>query len=223
MSHNSHLSSADPSGWDQLFNTYQEVGIAESSGRHRLNKRRSVLRLVPKGRTGAEIGVFTGLFAPILAEVCKPKKLFLVDPWDKLHGSHFPNWGAYTNHVRVPTAGAQQAAAIRAKEMDCDCEVVKEFSTEWLKSLSPNALDWVYLDASHKFEDVVADLKHIDTILSDDGIILGDDCWISNNGQVGEIYNALYAFCEHEEYALLHLDEYGQWAIKRKRDIVSRR
>ncbi|WP_147391899.1 class I SAM-dependent methyltransferase [Paracoccus onubensis] len=207
-------------GWDELSDMYQEVLTAESSGRHRINQRRSVLRLVPKNGVGAEIGVFTGLFAPVLDEICKPTKLYLVDPWDKLHGTHFPDWGAYTNQVRVPTAGAKKAAELRASYMSCMAEVVTAFSGEWLKTQNKGALDWVYLDANHKFDEVLSDLRDIDAVLAENGIILGDDAWVQKTGEINGVCEALYTFCREQNYLIIHLDGHGQWAIKRTRDVI---
>lgn len=207
--------------WNKLNDMYQEVLTAESSGRHRINQRRSVLRLVPRNGIGAEIGVFTGLFAPILDEVCKPAKMYLVDPWDRLHGTHFPNWGAYTNDVRVPTAGARKAAELRASYMNCEAEVITAFSEEWLKIQKKGALDWVYLDANHKFEEVLADLRRIDAVLAENGIILGDDGWVQKNGEINGVCKALHTFCRERDYLIMHLDEHGQWAIKRAQDVLT--
>lgn len=206
----------------KLDSLYQEVAIAEFSGKHRIEQRKHLLRLIPKGGVGAEIGVFTGLFSEVLAEICQPKKIFLVDPWDKLHGSHYPNWGGYTNNVRVPTDGAKLAVKIRSKEMSCKSKIVCDYSGEFLGSLKKGSLDWVYLDANHEESSVMNDLNSIHNVIKDDGIISGDDCWISNDMRPNGVYLAISRFCSEKKYRIVHLDAFGQWAIVKHELITAR-
>lgn len=202
---------------NKLENLYQEVGIAESSRMHRIEQRKPLLRLIPKGGIGAEIGVFTGLFSEVLAEICQPEKLYLIDPWDKLHGTHYPNWGDYTNNVRVPTEGAKLAVRIRAEKMSCKSKIVCKFSGDWLRSQDKNYLDWVYLDANHQKDAVISDLNMIHEVVKPNAIISGDDCWVSPGPKFNEVYSALIHFCAVKKYQFIHLDSFGQWAIARSK------
>ncbi|MEM9221422.1 MAG: class I SAM-dependent methyltransferase [Pseudomonadota bacterium] len=168
---------------------------------------------MPKDAVGAEIGVFTGLFSNVIAEVCKPKQLFLVDPWNLLHGSHYPNWGAYTAHKRLPTHDAETATRARAEMMECRCDVIKAFSIEWLSSKPKESLDFVYLDAAHHFEAVLADLQAIHRVLKPGGVILGDDAWVKSRTEMSDVYQAVTEFSTEAGFRILHLDSVGQWAI----------
>ena len=75
----------------------------------RLEKRRWVLELLPKGGVGVEIGVFRGHFSNLICQIAQPRKLYLVDPWTTL-GETF-GWGkAYTNFDTLPTRVAREDA-----------------------------------------------------------------------------------------------------------------
>ena len=78
----------------------------------RLEKRRWVLELLPKGGVGVEIGVFRGHFSNLICQIAQPRKLYLVDPWTTL-GETF-GWGkAYTNFDTLPTRVARAASGFR--------------------------------------------------------------------------------------------------------------
>lgn len=46
----------------------------------RLEGRRWILHMVPKGGVGAEIGVFRGHFSDQICRIVQPSKLYLIDP-----------------------------------------------------------------------------------------------------------------------------------------------
>lgn len=196
-----------------LYEKCPQLRDAEKYGNHRLNQRHAVLKYAPKNGVGAEIGVFTGMFSEVLAMKTHPQKMFLVDPWEKLHGDFFPNWGRYTSYQSVPTSDAMAAATLRSTKMSCDCEVVNDFGIEWLQTFSAPFLDWVYLDAKHTYEAALADLHQIARYLKPTGVIMGDDAWIDSVQQDFGVAAALHEFIEERPFELLYLDNYGQWAI----------
>src|SRR5262245_24992588 len=54
---------------------------AEALAPHRVAERKFLLQFIPENSTGAEIGVFTGLFSSVLAAERKISKVTFVDPW----------------------------------------------------------------------------------------------------------------------------------------------
>lgn len=204
-----------PSHLPDYYQAHPEIEVVETNGKHRLNPRRNILNLVPKRNIGAEIGVFTGLFSEVLVEETEPMKLFLVDPWEKLHGSHFPNWGAYTSQLSIETKAIREAAQYRAQCLDCDCEIVVDFAESWLSKYKEPFLDWVYLDANHKYNSVLRDLVSIDRVLKPGGMILGDDCWVNPSGRKSDVFYSISDFSREYFYNIIRLDAHGQWAMVR--------
>ena len=79
----------------------------------RRKERLWVLRLVPPGGIGLEVGVFRGCFSESICEIAKPRKLYLVDPWT-LSGETF-GWGKeYTCFGTLETAVARRETELRA-------------------------------------------------------------------------------------------------------------
>lgn len=198
-----------------LYSKYPELKMLEQNGDHRLEARKAVLRHAPKQAIGAEIGVFTGLFSDILAEEIPSQCIYLVDPWSKLHGTHFPNWGTYTAQVALSTHIAKEATLARAETADSKCVVVEDFGTDWLAKHENPFLSWVYLDANHSYASVMTDLNAISRCLLPDGVIMGDDMWVNANGKISDVYFAVRQFSKNAGFDLIHIDQYGQWAIKR--------
>jgi hypothetical protein len=93
---------------------------------------------------------------------------------------------------------------------------VEDFASDWIDKKRGQFLDWVYLDANHAYPSVMNDLKHIDQALYQNGVIMGDDCWVRSDFQHSDVYYAVHDFCRDHSYKILHMDEHGQWAITRE-------
>jgi predicted O-methyltransferase YrrM len=137
--------------------------------------RRFMRHFVKPGGVGAEIGVFWAHFAEILADEFRPTKLYLVDPWHRLHGEAYPNWGRYTNFGKLTT----QETLDRARDLETRypgvVEVWVDYGIDFLEGMPDGHFDWIYLDANHVYKDVKADLMAILPKLKPTGIIMGDD------------------------------------------------
>jgi hypothetical protein len=53
--------------------------------------------------------------------------------------------------------------------------VIVDFGEKFLKSIPPSHLDWVYLDASHDYQNTLDELAAAITAVRNGGWILGDD------------------------------------------------
>src|SRR5260221_13426582 len=144
--------------------------------------RRFVLDLIPSDSVGAEIGVFTGLFSSILARDRRISKVTFVDPWWKAFGSHYPDWGIYTDYGRLSTQSAYEVARIRVSRCGLPNRFVEvAFSYDWLAAQPDRSLDWAYLDSTHDYEGTKRELQLLDRKISHTGIILGDDWYLDPN------------------------------------------
>lgn len=207
----------------EMYRRFPDLKVLETNGKHRLNVRRHVLKLAPKGSIGAELGVYTGMFSEILEHDLKPSVFYLVDPWSKLHGDYYPNWGPYSSNLSLSTEAAKAATLHRAKGFQSENVIVNDFSSNWLPSLSSIKLDWVYLDAGHQYSKVMKDLHAIDKALGQDGVIMGDDIWVKSLTEKSEVFYAVRDFSREMGYEILRIDGHGQWAVKRIADEFARR
>jgi Methyltransferase domain len=166
------------------------------------------LEQLPKGATGAEVGVFRGEFTRHIVRVTTPKELHLIDGWWALYGERFPNWGAYTEFGRLTTTRAYEEALAAAPEgnfhVGDDVEILSTFSDGYF--------DWVYLDTTHRYEHTLAELAVLDQKAR---IIAGDD-WHEDpsHGHHG-VCRAVREFCASNGWRLGPIDPFGQWIITR--------
>lgn len=158
---------------------------AEFLNNHRIRARVELANLLPKQSVGAEMGVFTGLFSTILLEVARPKKMYFIDPWWKEFGSHYPDWGLYTDRGKLSTAAAHRLASQRIKRhaRETNVEILVEYSTRFLLKVPDNYLDWIYLDSTHSYEGTRAELSALRTKVKSGGIVAGDD-WQETIGRM---------------------------------------
>jgi len=182
----------------------------------RLRQRRWVLELLPKGGIGAEIGVFRGHFSDLICEIAQPKKLYLIDPWTTI-GETF-GWGkAYTSFGQLPTSVAREDAKNHVrKHENVECVVIESVYPNCADQITEQ-LDWAYLDASHKYESTLQELRKMQEQVAPHGTILGDDWDIRPESPHHGVYLAVQAFVAETDWEVIGAGRGRQWAIRRKK------
>ncbi len=180
----------------------------------RLPDRLWILEYVARGGVGAEVGVFRGHFSEQLLEHLEPRKAYFVDPW-RLTGAHFGFKGPYTNDDTLPTAVAYQDAQWRTQRFE-------HVDRRFVEARFPcperfdEPLDWLYLDASHKYQETLAELEAAAALLAPRGILFGDD-WAPNpDGVHHGVFQAVNEFVRRGEWDFIAAGPAGQWALRRR-------
>ncbi len=201
-----------------LYHRHPSLERAEQSLSHHTAEQREVLELLQPDTVGAELGVFAGAFSRVILEAVRPRVLHLVDPWWAAFGETYPDWGDYTDHGKLTTRAAHEAAVLRsdAARERCEVQVHVAGSQQWLASLPDESLDWAYLDTTHTFEDTLAELTLLARTVRADGLILGDDYWIDPAGWHYGVLRAVHAFVRSHPYQLIRADRHGQYALRRE-------
>jgi len=183
--------------------------------RDRLPNRRWVLRHAKTHGVGVEIGVFRGQFSALICEIAKPKELYLVDPWTTL-GETF-GWGKeYTSFDRLTTLSARQEAIARVAAFpEVTCHII-EGSYPTCRDRLPEQLDWAYIDASHKYEPTLNELRSLDTSIAPDGVIMGDDWSPNPDSQHHGVFLAVQQFVRESFWEIKAAGHGGQWVIRRR-------
>ena len=183
---------------------------------NRLDKRRWILNQISRipNSVGAEIGVFRGHFSELISTIVEPKKFYLVDPWEKI-GETFGWGGAYTNNKTLPTKVAKEESVLRStKNPDVEVIVLEDyFPSSSLKF--EEKLDWVYLDASHRYENTLEELHAIPEFLTQDGVILGDDWDPRPDAKHHAVFRAISDFCRATNWNIVAAGPGQQWCIRR--------
>ena len=141
-----------------------------------MQRRRQLLKRLPKNGVGCEIGTWEGEFAAHLLRELEPETLYLIDPWT--FQPEYPNrWygGAIAKNKEE-----MDLRFHRVKSMFANNEQVKihrgtidTFSTSAI--CAPNTLDWVYIDGNHSYEYVLNDLQKSYPLMKKGGVMTGDD------------------------------------------------
>lgn len=196
--------------------------IAETEARYpipawdhtRRKERLWVLRLLPPGGVGLEVGVFRGCFSESICEIAKPRKLYLVDPWT-LSGETF-GWGKeYTCFGTLETAVARRETELRAA-------LYPEVEAVLIEGLFPDCadritepLDWAYIDSSHRYDETRRELESLQHMVRPEGLILGDD-WAPDPDNIHHgVYRAVNDFVAQGGWEIVKAGPGMQWAIRR--------
>ena len=128
--------------------------------------------ILPMESTIAEIGVFNGANAINIYNTSRPKELWLVDTWEIT-----PDFPA---QERVYMAEKQ----VRREFGDKDAvKILKQSSIEASKMFSNHYFDWVFIDASHEYKDVKADLAYWLPKIKKGGYLCGHDLTFDPGGK----------------------------------------
>jgi hypothetical protein len=181
-------------------------------------RRRWITDWAKKGGIGAEIGVFRGHFAEVLLENLRPAKLYLVDLWT-MQGDYFGWSDSYTCNNTLPTALARQEVELRAaRHSDVHIVLIEGSFPECASKIS-ELLDWVYLDATHQYENVLRQLDAASKMAKSDGVIMGDDWWPDRKHRHHGAFRAINRFIKRENFELVVAGPEGQWCIRRSTEL----
>jgi len=120
---------------------------------------------------GAEIGVCRGANSAYLFLATRPKKMYLVDIWiidplTEIHHSRDLHYGDWESNVRELFSNEIKSGVI---------EIKRKTGIEFLTSLPDKALDWVYLDSDHSYENISKELDLAISKVKTGGVIAGHD------------------------------------------------
>ncbi|MEM0994983.1 MAG: class I SAM-dependent methyltransferase [Bacteroidota bacterium] len=159
--------------------------------------RTALLETMPTNAVVAEVGVFKGQFSRRIMDVTQPKELHLIDPWDLLdnHKKH----GKQHHKVVVDTMQAEIDAGI--------VTVHKDYSANVLPNFPNHHFDWIYVDADHSYESVIAELKICKDLVKADGYICGHDYtrWAGGGAVRFGVVEAVNEFCNTYGYEIILL------------------
>ncbi len=140
----------------------------------RKRARRKLLRQLPKGAVGAEIGVWKGEFTRALWSETRPAGLHLIDPW--AFQGEFPErmFGGTVARSQADMDAIHDGVAREFGVHDA-VTIHRGLSTDALPKFADDSLDWIYIDGNHEFEFVMQDLEMSLAKVKPGGLIAGDD------------------------------------------------
>lgn len=152
-----------------------------------------MLKVLPRHRTVAELGVDEGGFTQNIFRYNQPFKLHLVDFWG----------GKRYNQNKRKGVERKFAQEI----IDGKIEINLGLSTTIVDQFPEKYFDWIYIDTSHSYSITFAELASYHPKIKSGGIIAGHDYIIGNwNGLVRYgVIEAVHEFCVKYDWELLDL------------------
>jgi predicted O-methyltransferase YrrM len=167
-----------------------------------LADRYEILQYMPKQGSVAEIGVLGGDFSECILNATAPATLYLIDT--------FVSQDWHANPVkRFEKASHLDYIKNRFKEgiENKQVQVLQGMSDKCLASLADQSLDWIYVDADHRYEAARADLNEAMRLVKPNGFIVANDYIFyshSENSNYGVIH-AVNEMCLEHNYEILYL------------------
>ena len=151
-------------------------------------------------KVGVEIGVYLGEFTKLLA--MEGFKIYGVDPWliySDLGSKH--RQGAYDAFYKM----AQNALVPYP-----NVELIRKTSMDAVKDFGDGSLDFVYIDANHKFRYIAEDIYEWSKKVRTGGIVSGHDYSISGMCQVKPVVDAYTTAFDIKQWFVLGKRHQGQ-------------
>jgi len=193
---------------DILYRFPKEKDASWNSYSRQLERFRIIKHLLAPGSVGAEIGVYKGGFAEFLKT--RTKLLYLVDPWYRLT----PFWGGERTSGMSSVSALINILSVYREEIESgQIMVVPDFGVSFLKECPRSYFDWIYLDASHKYDDTLAEIEAAARSIKSGGILVGDDYDKDPASKQYGVYRAVGEFLRRNRNCELVLDKGRQWAV----------
>lgn len=138
-----------------------------------------MLEAIPKRATCVEVGVYRGDFSAFILDIVKPRSLTLVDPWqwrEQWHVQHSPEEVALFESGKATSEGEliyRQVMKRYAK--DPRVHVERTTSKEGAEHVRDESVDFAFIDADHRYEPALSDLRDWWPKIRPGGYLCGDD------------------------------------------------
>jgi predicted O-methyltransferase YrrM len=141
-------------------------------------------------RRGAEIGAGFGYFSEILCKSIPDVKFYAID-----------NWNGSKNTSRERKEGASGEEMTKKRLAPYDATIIKKDSLEAARQFPDGSLDFVFIDASHDYESVKADINAWTKKVRRGGIVAGHDYYTFRSGN-DSVVRAVNEYVKSNKYEL---------------------
>ena len=165
-----------------------------------IKTRDDFLQLIPKEKICCEIGVFRGDYSKKIFDICKPKKLFLVDIFE---GPGYSGDKDGLNIVKTNNLNEFYYFLLKYFQNNLEVEIIKDTSNNFFKLKEDNFFDFIYVDGDHSYDGVYNDLMNGYDKLKNGGILSGHDYHES----IGGVKKAVNDFVKNKNLELFTTTE----------------
>ena len=193
----------------------RRLGFAVSTERDEM--RNLILKMLPAGSVGAEIGVHLGDFSEEILAAVQPRTLHLIDPWEFQASPTYARSLYGGEHGRGATEMDQRHNAVlkrfAGQIANGTVKVHRAYSNAALEDFNDGHFDWVYIDGNHLYEFVKQDLELSFRKVRPGGYITGDD-YGDGGWWKGGVKKAVDEFITTHAVTLVELKG-GQFILRR--------
>lgn len=177
-----------------------------------------LLKYLPVGSIGAEIGVFKGDFSRHLLDEVRPTTLHLIDPWKYEDSQTYERawYGGRAKGKQSELDAIHEQVLERFKgEIERGQVVVHRASSAASASMFQSEyFDWVYIDGNHLYEFVKDDLEMYFKLVKAGGLLTGDD-YQSGGWWQGGVKKAVDEFLASHPVTLVTIRK-GQFILRKE-------
>jgi len=152
-------------------------------------------------KIGAEIGVKEGGFSLKLCKGIPNLELYCIDAWHRYLGS---------KERRDEVQEARYNLCVERLAKPYGAELIRKLSLDAVKDFRDESLDFVFIDANHKFDYVMEDIIEWSKKVRKRGIVSGHDYYVFGNAGVIEAVDA-YTKAHKIEQVYFTLDPETTW------------
>lgn len=185
--------------------------------RARFGHRAFLLKLLPVGSVGAEIGVYQGRFSEQILQVVRPRELHLVDPWKHEEGEVYRQalfGGRAKGGQAAIDACLERVRSKFARDIKAARIVIhRGFSGDVVSRFPDGYFDWIYIDGNHLYDFVMQDLELAFRKIRAGGVICGDD-YMDGGWWEGGVRKAVDEFIRMRKLEVLAIRN-RQFALRR--------
>lgn len=125
--------------------------------------------------TGAEIGVWKGVMAEKVLNMCPEiKKYYCVDLWD-FYNDYWESLNPDGNNVKQNMKDIYKIFINKTSKFKNKIEILKQNSKEAAEAIKNESLDFCFIDANHAYEYVKNDILYWLPKIKNGGLIGGHD------------------------------------------------
>ena len=158
-----------------------------------LLNREDLLESLPKNSIVAELWVDEWFFSEKIIQICRPKKLHLIDVW----------WTKFYNKSKQNYVENKFSRYVAGEEVSIHVGL----STEVYQDFQDNYFDWIYIDTDHSYETTILELEYYRKKMKDGWIIAGHDFIVGYwEGMIRYgVREAVYEFCLKYSWEIIYL------------------
>lgn len=146
------------------------------ANRHLPYPRDFLLKKMPKNGICCEIGVYDGNFSERIEKICKPQKLYLVDPWEELKERSEKKYTQGYQDKRYDIVINKFNKQISSGKVI----IVEQKSDKAALNFKDYFFDFIYIDGDHDYEQVKKDINNYYPKVKQGGFLCGDDYQIKS-------------------------------------------